>query len=100
MNTVNAISKVRFSAAKPRLVTLQKVPGLAVGLLCLQAGQSFPLPPGPCTYYVITGTASAGCGGSSVPLAPGHSVAVGEGEAHQVSCRGEDRVVCLVYRPE
>ncbi|MCY2926792.1 MAG: hypothetical protein NT031_15410 [Planctomycetota bacterium] len=100
MDAINAISKVRFSAAKPQLVSLQKIPGLAVSLLCLQPGQSFPLPPGPCTYYVITGTATAACGGKTSPLSPGHCVAAGDGEAHQIASRGEDRVVCLVYRPQ
>ena len=100
VNVVNAISKVRFSAAKPQLVTLQKIPGLSTSLLCLQPGQSFPLPPGPHTFYVITGTAAVTCGTSTTPLAPGHCVAAQDGEAHVVACRGEDRAVCIVYRPE
>ncbi|MCY2931812.1 MAG: cupin domain-containing protein [Planctomycetota bacterium] len=100
MDVVNAISKVRFSAAKPQLVSLQKVPGLSISLLCMQPGQSFPLPPGPHTCYVVTGSALVTCGGSTTPLAPGHCVAAQDGEAHLLACRGEDRAVCLVYRPE
>ena len=100
MDVVNAISKVRFSAAKPQLVSLQKLPGLTVSLLCMQTGQSFPLPPGPCTYYVITGPATTACNGATTPLSPGHSVAAADGEAHQIAARGEDRVVCLIFRPQ
>ena len=100
MDVINAISKVRFSAAKPQLVSLQKIPGMSISLLCMQPGQSFPLPPGPHTYYIVTGSAAVTCGGSTMALAPGHCVAAQDGETHLLACRGEDRSVCVVYRPE
>jgi mannose-6-phosphate isomerase-like protein (cupin superfamily) len=99
VDVVNAIAKVRFSAAKCQHVILQKAPGLTVSLVCMQGGQTAKLPAGPCTYYVVTGSADLAHAGKTVSLAPGHSVTAAPGEVHQLTCRSEDRLVCIVVRP-
>ena len=98
MDVVNAISKVRFSSARPQRVQMSRSPGLTAELLCFEPGQELKLNGGPACYYIVTGAAKMDSGGEDADLAAGQFAAVEKGEAHTIACAGEQRLVCLAVR--
>ena len=75
MDTVNAVSKVRFASARPQRVHLAGNESQLVELLCLEPGQETKTTTGPCVYYVVA--------------------CLGPQEPHTLTSTGEDRLICL-----
>ncbi len=96
MNIVNAISKVRFSSARPQRVHLLDMPAGAVDLLCLESAQELPVA-GPSTVlYVVTGAARVSDGKNTRDLSAGH-LFVPEGDC-TLTNTAEQRLVCLRFQ--
>lgn len=94
MEIVNAISKVRFTSAKPQRSQLHKQRGLQVELLCMEPGQKVQARRGQWTYYVITGEATI-TGKDTSALPTGQLAAGAPDEKHTIANTGEQRLVCL-----
>lgn len=99
MKIVNAISKVRFSAAKPQRVHLVESDEASVDMLCMEAGQQLEVHSAPATYYVITGAAEIEAGDAVQALPMGQLAHIPAGQAHTVINTGQGRLLCLAYRP-
>ena len=95
METVNAISKVRFTSAKPQRAQLHKQRGLLVELLCMEPGQKLQTNRGQWTYYVITGKATVTSGKDKSAVPTGQLAASAPDEKHTIANTGEQRLVCL-----
>lgn len=95
MEIVNAISKVRFTSAKPQRAQLHKQHGLQVEILCMEPGQKLQARRGQWTYYVITGEATVTSGKDTSAVPTGQLAAGAPDEIHTISNAGEQRLVCL-----
>ena len=95
MDTVNAVSKVRFASARPQRVHLARNDSQLVEMICLEQGQQTQVATGPWVYYVIAGTAKLVSAGQEGMLAPGHLACLGAAEPHTVANAGEGRLICL-----
>ena len=95
MEIVNAISKVRFTSAKPQRAQLHKQRGLQVELLCMEPGQKVQAKCGQWTYYVITGKATVTAGKDKSAVPTGQLAAGAPDETHTIANTGEQRLVCL-----
>ncbi len=96
METINAISKVRFGTAKPQRVQLHKGAGLLAEILCMEAAQKLKGLSGERIYYVIMGTADITANGKTTTITAGQFAAAADGETHDIANAGEGRLVCLV----
>jgi mannose-6-phosphate isomerase-like protein (cupin superfamily) len=99
METVNAISKVRFATAKPQTIHLHKGGRLSAELLCMEPGQKLNVRQEERIYYVVTGSARLGDNGSEVTVPAGQLAAASPQGPHRVATAGQQRLVCLVIRP-
>lgn len=99
MEKINAISKVRFSSARPQIVGLHKGEGLTAELLCMEAGQNYPYKGRERLCYVITGTGKASAGSEEADLAPGLLIPLAPGQACTITNSSQQRLVCLVIYP-
>ena len=96
METINAISKVRFSSARPQTIQLHEAGDLAIELLCMEPGQKAERRrAGQWAYYVITGTASVTSQGHDAKISDGQLAASGPDEPHTIANTGQQRLVCL-----
>jgi len=95
MDVVHAISKVRFTSARPQWVHLARNDAYLVDMLCMEAGQEARITSGPCTYYVVMGTARLAAAAGSVELSVGQMASSAADETHTVANAGEGRLVCL-----
>jgi hypothetical protein len=94
METFNAISKVRFSSARPQRVQLQKLNGMVCDLLCLEPAQELSMS-GRCAYYVIAGQGVIKAGKLVHDLTLGCFAATGSEEHHSLHNDSEQRLICL-----
>ena len=99
MNLINAIAKVRFSAAKPQRVNVHKGWALHAELLCLEPGQEIKVNSGEWSYYVITGMAAVSYGSQRARLAAGQFFAFAPSEGHTITASNEKRLVLLAIFP-
>jgi len=95
MESVNAISKVRFASAKPQRVQLKSEGQLTGDLICMEPGQTLAVDSGEWIYYVVTGTAEFRAGQDVAELPTGQVASVDPDESHTITCAGEQRLVCL-----
>ena len=95
MDLVNAISKARFSAAKPQRIQLHKGRSLVAELLCMEAGQQINVDAGEWAYYVIAGAGRISVAEQQAALPAGQMAAPGPGQPHVLANVGEQRLVCL-----
>lgn len=98
VDVFNAITKVRFNAAKPQRVRLRKGEDFCCQLLCLEAGQEVTAS-GPCGYYVIAGLGAVRHGAESRPLSIGSFASCEDGESHVLANGSEQRLICLAVTP-
>ena len=96
MHVVNAISKARFSSAKPQRIQLGRSPSAAIDMLCLEAGQQLALPKGDWTVYVVTGTAALSDGSQRMDVPTGH-LAAPPADRLTLDNPGEGRLICLAF---
>ena len=97
MNKVNAVSKVRFSSAKPQNVGLHQGQVMRTALLCMEPGQQTQVKPETeRLYYVLTGTARLEAGQESLELAAGELAATAPQHPHSLTSADDRRLVCLV----
>jgi hypothetical protein len=94
MDTLNAISKVRFSSARPQRVQLQKLSGVVCDLLCMEGGQELSMS-GRCAYYVIAGQGVIKAGRLSEELSLGGFATTDADEHHTLQNNTEQRLICL-----
>lgn len=94
MNVLNAISKVRFSSARPQRVQLAKCPVFVCDLLCLEPQQEIS-GAGRCTYYVIAGTGEVRSGRECSALTLGNFVCLGDEETHLLRNCSDQRLIAL-----
>jgi len=99
VETVNAISKVRFSSARPQVVQLHKSGTTHVELLCMEPGQKLKMDKTPLVYYVITGSAEISSKKQKATVQAGHTVSIDADEIHAITSPAEGRLVCLVISP-
>jgi mannose-6-phosphate isomerase-like protein (cupin superfamily) len=95
MEIVNAIAKVRFSAAKPQRIQLGTSADGQLDVICMETGQNLDVDGGAWTYYVITGQAVLAAGDQEETLEMGRLAVTGPDEPHTLSSTGEARLVCL-----
>ena len=95
METINVISKVRFSSARPQTIQLPEAGDLAIELLCMEPGQKAERRAGQWAYYVIAGTVSLTSNGQNMQISDGHLATTGPNEPHTIANTGQQRVVCL-----
>jgi len=95
MNVTNAISKVRFSSARPQRVQLFKNSHFHCELLCLEPQQELTSW-GPCAYYVVAGSGEIRAGRNRSSLELGRFAECDDGESHSVVNASEQRLICLV----
>jgi quercetin dioxygenase-like cupin family protein len=102
MDFVNAIAKARFNSARPQRVQISRSSGLAVELLCMEAGQELSAGAAtvPCAYYVVTGAARFTVAGADRDLPAGQLAAAVGNERYTLANAGQGRLVCLVVRPD
>ncbi len=98
MNTVNAISKVRFASAKPQVVHLHKGRFILADLLCMEPGQKLDVPAAERLYYVVTGTAKVAGKGAETTVPAGQLAATTGDEPHRLTNTSPQRLVCVVIR--
>jgi len=98
METINAISKVRFSSARPQTIQLHEAGDFAIELLCMEPGQKAEHRAGQWAYYVVTGTASLTSQGQDAKISDGQLAAAGPDEPHTIANTGQQRLVCLSAR--
>ena len=96
MHTVNAISKVRFSSARPQRVHLLDLPGGAADLLCLEAAQELSVRGPRTALYIVTGSARITDGKSTQELTAGH-LFLPQGDC-TLANPAEQRLVCLRFQ--
>jgi hypothetical protein len=95
MNSVNAISKVRFSSARPQRVHLLDLPSGAVDLLCLEKAQETGVTGAGTVLYIVTGSARVTDAKGTQDLSAGNLL-VPEGDC-TVANAAEQRLVCLRF---
>ena len=96
MNSVNAISKVRFSSARPQRVHLLDLPTGGVDLLCLESAQETTAK-GPSTVlYIVTGSARITDGQTTQELSAGNLL-VPDGDC-TIANAAEQRLVFLRFQ--
>ncbi len=98
METINVISKVRFSSARPQTIQLHAADDSAIELLCMEPGQKVDRRSGQWAYYVITGTVSLTSNGQNMQISDGHLATTGPDEPHTIANTGQQRLVCLSAR--
>ena len=96
METVHAISKIRFATARPQVVHLTRGSQYLVDMLCMEAGQKTKVTSGPWTYYVVMGTAELSSTHGAEALSSGQMATTAPDEVHTIANPGEGRLVCLV----
>ncbi len=96
MTGINAISKVRFSSARPQRVHLDQGDGLVSELLCMESGQKMTVGEPSATLYVILGTASVDGPDGAATLQTGHLLTTRG--CCTLTNAGEHRLVCLATR--
>ncbi len=94
MEAFNAISKVRFSSARPQRVQLQKLHGAVCDLLCLEPHQEISVG-GRCAYYIIAGQGVIKASKLQHPMSLGCFAATEIDEHHTLANNSEQRLICL-----
>jgi hypothetical protein len=94
MESFNAISKVRFSSARPQRVQLQKLNGVVCDLLCMEPKQELSMS-GRCAYYVVAGQGVIRSGKLSQDLSLGSLACTENDEHHTLLNNSEQRLICL-----
>ena len=94
MQTVNAIAKVRFSAARPQRVSVCKGP-MRTELVCLEPDQQLGVDSGLWTYYVIKGSLVISGQTQTFDLPAGRVASLDPDEAHTIVNPTEARAICL-----
>ncbi len=94
METLNAISKVRFSSARPQRVQLQKLAGVICDLICMEPSQELSMA-GRCAYYVIAGQGVIKTGKLSQELSLGSFATTDTEGHHSLVNTSEQRLICL-----
>jgi mannose-6-phosphate isomerase-like protein (cupin superfamily) len=95
MDVVNAISKARFSSARPQRVQLSSDGHLTSQLVCMEPGQTLNVEKGQWSYYVVTGEVTISAGDESTPLPTAQLATTEPGETHKLTTPGERRAVVL-----
>lgn len=97
MEPINAISKVRFSSAKPQRVHLANSGPVQADLLCLECQQELALSAGAGVLYVVSGSATL------ITDAGRQSLASTQLTSIDADCTlaniSEQRLVVLAFKP-
>jgi len=98
MAKVNAVSKVRFSLAKPQNVGLCKGQYLNTIVVCMEPGQQSEISsPTERLYYLLTGSLTIKQpSGETSNLATGELLLNPGGQGHTLANMTDSRLVCLM----